>query len=69
LVLKKAFYRQSLACHPDKRPQEDREDATLEMQRVNAAYQRACLGAEPSDDEEDYGFDATDDIFDFFAHV
>ena len=41
--LRRAFYAKSRLWHPDKRPEEERTEATVMFQRINAAYQ-ACVG-------------------------
>lgn len=37
--IKKAYHKKSLACHPDKKPAEEQEQASKEFQRVNHAFE------------------------------
>lgn len=37
--IKKAYHKRSLACHPDKKPAEEQEQASKEFQQVNHAFE------------------------------
>ena len=43
-TLKKAFFKKSKEWHPDKVEEERKEEATLQFQRINAAYQVRVVG-------------------------
>lgn len=44
MAVKKAFYAKSMEWHPDKRPPEEKEEATAEFQRINAACESQSRG-------------------------
>lgn len=58
----------SSSCrHPDKRPEEEREEATLRFQEISAAYQRLTQPEESDDEDEGYGMDAEETMAAFFS--
>lgn len=71
--IKKAYRRKSLQWHPDKHPEQDRPAASVEFQKISAAFNKLQDDNSDSDDE-DYDSDFDDDIdlfhvFNLFARM
>ncbi len=58
--IKKAYRRKSMQWHPDKHAEENRPTATVEFQKIGAAFTK--LTQEESDDE-DFDFDEMEEFF------
>jgi curved DNA-binding protein CbpA len=68
--VKKAYRKKSLQWHPDKHPEEQRETATAEFQKIGAAFAKL---QDNDADSDGYEYDSDDgdyyDFFDLFAYM